>query len=235
MKKETNRLLTFIKAGIFPYTIFLFLCVFIVLYSLFEFPPPAKVVIVISEWFKLYGYWVLIACAILEGLFVIGMYFPGSLAIAIAIYSLGNSAESLFYIGLLSFFSFLLANIINYFLGQNGYYRFLVFLGGQKSIDTMHRSMLKHGDRIFFITGFFPNFIAITSVCAGISKFKFIKFVRLLSMSLAFWITIWTITASYLLKSIDLTDNNQTIYLALLIFIWGLFLSVRSLFVKQAN
>lgn len=223
MKKLSNLL----SPAVFPLSICIFLGLFIFLYRVFGLPSPSELVALIVKWFNLYGYWLLLLAAFLEGIFVIGMYFPGSLAIALAVYSLGKTPTDLFYIGAISFFAFMFANIFNYYIGKFGYYKFLLLIGKKDIIDKMQDSMDKHGSKTFFMTGFFPNFIAITSVCAGISKLNFFKTVSLLSFSLLFWVTIWTIVGSIIIKQVNLQDNNQSIYILLAIFTWAIYLIIK--------
>lgn len=222
-----GKIYNFISPGIFPFTICLFLLIFIFFYRLFNLPAPQELALLIQLWFEEYGLLLLLFAAFVEGVFVVGMYFPGSLAILLAVYTLGKTPLDLFYIGSIAFFAFLIANIINYYLGKFGYYRFLLLIGKKDIVDKMQASMQKHGNKTFFLTGFFPNFIAITSVCAGISNMNILKIIFLLASSLLLWITFWTITASFVIKQINLEDNNQSIYLLIVIFLWGVFLVIK--------
>lgn len=224
MKKTIKTISNFLHPGIFPLSIFLCLGLFIVFYRILGLPFPSEITIYIVNWFNLYGYWILLLAAFIEGIFVIGMYFPGSLVIALAVYSLGQTPIDLFCIGAISFISFLAANIFNYYIGRYGYYEFLLLIGGKDSITKMQETMNKYGNKTFLITGFFPNFIAITSICAGIAKLDFIKTVIQLSISLFFWVTIWIIVGSLIIKHVDLQDNNQSLYILGVIFLWAMFL-----------
>ena len=217
----------FIAPGIFPFSICIFLIVFIFFYHLLDFPSPYELTLLIESWFSQYGLWLLLIAAFLEGFFVIGMYFPGSLAIALSIYTLGKTYVDLFYIGGISFIAFLIANILNYYLGKYGYYKLLLLIGKKDMIDKMQNTMLKHGNRTFFFTGFFPNFIAITSVCAGISNMNILKTITLQTTSLLFWVTVWTITGSLIIKQVNLQDNNQSLYILAIIFLWGVYLVIK--------
>ncbi len=229
-----NKIYTFIKPGLFPFSICLFLLFFIVFYRLLNLPSPFELSKMIIGWFSMYGLSLLFVAAFIEGVFVFGMYFPGSLAIALAVYSLGKTPLDLLIIGSISFLAFLIANIINYYLGRFGYYKFLLLIGGKSSIDKMQSSMNKHGYRTFFLTGFFPNFIAITSVCAGISKLNIWRIIFFQATSLLFWVTVWTITGSLIIKQVNLQDNNQSIYILIAIFLWGIFLVIKD-YIKKKN
>lgn len=217
----------FISPGLFPFTICLFLIGFIVLYRMLNLPSPQELIFFIEKWFNQYGLWLLFFAAFVEGVFVVGLYFPGSLAIALAVYTLGKTPLDLFFIGSISFMAFFIANILNYYLGKYGYYKFLLLIGKNDTIDKMQNTMLKHGRRTFFFTGFFPNFIAITSVCAGISNMSILKTIYLQATSLFFWVTVWTIVGSLIIKQVNLQDNNQSLYILALIFLWGVYLVIK--------
>lgn len=224
-----------LKPGLFPFSICVFLFAFSILYNAFGLPSPEELTSLITKWFKEYGLELLFIAAFIEGLFVIGMYFPGSLAIALAVYTMGENILDLFLIGAISFISFLLANIANYYLGKYGYYKLLILLGNRNAVDKMHDTFIKHGSRTFLLTGFFPNFIAIASVCAGISKLKFVKVLSNLSTSLLFWVTIWTIAGSIIVKKINLQDSNQSYYLIGIFFGWGIISIVREKYKKEKS
>jgi len=155
------------------------------------------------------------------------MYFPGSLAIALAVNILGKSPIDLIYIASISIAGFLLANTCNYFLGKYGYYKVILLFGKKDTIDNMYLTMAKHGKKVFFITGVFPNLIAITSVCAGMTKMNFFHTIVQIFLSLTFWVSCWTILASLIFKQIDIKDNNQALYLLTFIFLWGIFIVVK--------
>ncbi|MCG3167139.1 MAG: hypothetical protein POELPBGB_02923 [Bacteroidia bacterium] len=228
-----KRVINFLKPGLFPFSLCLILLLFILLYRIFNFPPPKELIVFMESWFNLYGFKLLFFAALFEGVFVIGMYFPGSLAIALSIFTLGKNPLDLIQIGITSYISFMIANILNYYLGRYGYYKFLLFLGGKEVIEKMQNSMNKYGYRTFFFTGFFPNFIAITSVCAGISNLNIYKTVFYQATSLLFWVTAWTITGSIIIKKINLQDNSQSLYILLLIFLWGVFLVIKDYIKKK--
>ncbi len=229
-----QRVIKFFQPGIFPFSICILLLIFILIYRLFSLPSPQELVVIIVDWFNEYGFKLLFIAAFLEGIFIFGMYFPGSLVIALSIYTFGNSGTNLVIIGSISFFAFLIANICNFFLGKYGYYKLLLLLGKKDVIIKMQQTMLKRGNWTFFLTGFFPNFIAITSVCAGISRLSFGKLLLLQSTALLFWVTIWTIIGAIVITEIDLQDNNQSVYLLLVIFLWGIFLSIKENYKKKS-
>ena len=222
----------FLSPGIFPLTICIFLIIFSAVYQIFNFPSPDELFVMIQNWFNIYGLKFLFIVAFIEGIFIVGMYFPGSFAIALAVLTLGKTPLDLFSIGLVSYFAFFIANVCNYFLGKYGYYKFLLIVGKKNTIQKMHNTMSRHGNMTFFLTGFFPNFLAITTVYAGISNLKITKVLIYLALSLLFWISIWTIFASIIINRVNLEDSNQSKYILATIFLWAVFLILKEHFKK---
>lgn len=222
-----KKLLNFLAPGFFPFSLCILLGVFIILYRLFDFPQPEELAQYIVKSYEQYGLVIVFVSAIIESLFMLGIYLPGSLAIVLAVFSLGNNNYNLFYIGSLAVFGFTVSNIINYFLGKYGYYRLLLFFNQQEIIDKMQKRLEKNSWRTIFLTSFHPNFLAITMVCLGIGKINLFKSIFSSTVSLIFWVTLWTFIASKAVKTINLQDSNQSLYLLGLFFIWGIFLIVR--------
>jgi membrane protein DedA with SNARE-associated domain len=219
-----QKLYKFISPAIFQFSLCFLLILFSLLYRVLNLPSPQELTVTIVYWFTKYGLWLVFVAAFIEGVFIIGLYFPGSLAIALSIYTLGKTTPDLFYIGSLAFIGFLFSNIVNYYLGKFGYYKLLLLIGSKNTIIRMQQIMSKYGNRTFFITGALPNFFAITSVCAGISNLEFRKTLFLQVIALLFWITTWTIIGALIINQVNLQDNNQSYYIIGLIFLWGVYL-----------
>lgn len=72
---------------------------------------------------------VLFAAALLEGLFMVNIYLPGSFVIVLSVYLSDQSLSELAAIATVTWIAFLLASVINYLLGSTGGYRSLLALG----------------------------------------------------------------------------------------------------------
>lgn len=222
-----KKLLNFLSPGFFPFSICLLLGLFVLFYRAVNLPSPHELTKYIVDWYESYGLLIVFISAIAESLFMISIYLPGSLAIVLAVYSLGYSTENLFLIGLYVSVGFTISNVINYFLGKYGYYRLLLFFNQHSVIDNMHNQLNKKGMLTIFTTGIHPNFLAVTMVCLGISKISFKKSIFLSILSVIFWVTIWTFVASKVVKEINFQDSNQSLYLLGLFFLWGVFLVIK--------
>lgn len=232
MPVNSQKLRELISPAIFPFSLCFILIIFSLFYRVLNLPSPQELTAIIVGWYTKYGLWLVFIAAFIEGIFIIGLYFPGSFAIALSIYVFGKNPLDLFFIGGLSFLAFLHSNILNYYLGKYGYYRLLLLIGSKDTIFKMQQVMSRYGNRTFFVTGALPNFFAITSVCAGISNLKISKTIYLQATALLFWITVWSIVGSLIINQINLQDNNQSFYVISLVFLWGVFLIAKE-YVKR--
>jgi membrane protein DedA with SNARE-associated domain len=223
----------FIAPAVFPFSLCFFLLLFAALYRILNLPSPTELIIILEKLFSSYGFWIVFFCALIEGIFIIGLYFPGSLAIAISVLILGKTPLDLFFIGIISYFAFMISNILNYYLGKYGYYRLLLFIGKKDTIDKMQKVMGKYGNRTFYITGALPNFFAVTSVCAGISNLSIYRTLYLQATALFFWIFVWVIVGSLIVNHINLQDENQSFYIIIMVFLWGVYLIIKDYIKKK--
>jgi len=46
-------------------------------------------------------------------------------------------------------------------------------------------------------------------------------------ISLAFWISIWILLFSPILKNVNFEDPNQPIYIVVILILWGIFLIIK--------
>ena len=109
-----KRIIKFISPGAYPFSIFCILLIFIILYRSFDLPTPEKLNASLRNLYLDYGLIIVLISAVIESLFIIGIYLPGSLAIILAVYYMGTDVNALFNIGLICYFGFLLSFFLNY-------------------------------------------------------------------------------------------------------------------------
>ncbi|MCI5050851.1 MAG: VTT domain-containing protein [Candidatus Pacebacteria bacterium] len=210
--------------GIFEFSIATFLLVFILAYDLLGLPNA----IVVSEFFlnqyEKYGFWIILLAAFLEALFILSIYIPASLVIVLSAFALGFDIQTLLKIGVISILGFMLANILNYYLGKFGYYKLLLKLGGNQSVEKIQNDFSQNPNKTIFFTSFHPNFLAITMISAGIAKSNLLKVIFQSLISLIFWISLWMSVIYIFFKDsqISFTENeNQAFYFVGILILWG--------------
>lgn len=143
--------------------------------------------------FDLYGYWFVALAAFLEGILLVGLYFPGSVVLVLGVVAAGRSDKlEVWAVALVIMIAFYLSALLNYALGRYGWYHVLAKFGLQKPIGKMEARLKKHGQKILFSTYIHPNLGTFTATAAGILKMSFSIFALFSLLAIIFWNTIWT-------------------------------------------
>lgn len=174
--------------------------------------------------YKDYGLIVIFLASFVEGLFILSMYLPGSLVIILSAFALGFDFITLLKIGLISILGFTAVNVVNYYLGKYGYYKLLLKIGGEETLEKTKSDFKKNSLKTIFLTSFHPNFLAITMIVAGITNSNLIKVLFQSILSLIFWITLWMTVVSVFFqdKRVSFTENKyQVYYFVIVIAVWG--------------
>jgi membrane protein DedA with SNARE-associated domain len=233
MLAKLKRIYNFISPGIIPFLLAFILVLLILLDNILHLPSIPEMIHFFSKLFEKYGFVVLLIAAFCEAFFMLNFYLPGSFVIVLAVITSDKSLLSLSQVALFSWFGFVLANIVNYYLGKFGYYKVLLFLGKRNSITEMNNWLNKNEFRALFLSAIHPNFLAIAIVCAGIAHRKFLRVILVSSMFLLLWIVVWLIIATPLLKQISIEDPNQSWYLVIFFTLWGIINIIRKQFKFQ--
>lgn len=154
-------------------------------------PPAEQIVATISEFYKTYGYPFIFVSGVLESLFMIGFYFPGSAAILLGAALAKTGVVFLPFIILFGTLGILLGYTLNYFLGKYGWYKILSRFGLQKGIDIAEQKLEKHGGKAFFIGYLSPNSASLLSTAAGVTGYPFSKFLLYSVIAQSFWSIVW--------------------------------------------
>lgn len=171
-------------------------------------------------WTETYGMWALAIGSMIETLFMVGVYLPGSLVIVISVALFGRDFESLFKVFLCINAAAFFTNIINYYIGKTGMYKFFKWMGAQKAIDNAHDQMEKYGTWSIFLSGIHPNLLGIMVAYAGLSQKSFLKTILISLLTTAIWVPIlmWLT----ILLSDQLLNNTGGAWLSMptFFFIW---------------
>lgn len=82
-------------------------------------PPPSEIVTILKSLYNNYGLAGLFIATMLEGIVYLGLYFPGSFIIALAVFFSDGKFTSLATISLVVAFTLTITAIINYWLGRH--------------------------------------------------------------------------------------------------------------------
>lgn len=166
-----------------------------------------------------YGLIVSFIGAFLEGLLLIGWYFPGSFIIFLSVILSGSperAAVSVAVVTLAMYFAY----VVNYILGRYGWYKVLARFGMQELITDAQKKIETHAPKAFFFSFWQPGLASFTSTAAGVLRLTWKSFFLYAGASLVFWNVFWGILAYTVGESIIETLFNPYAILAF-IFVWG--------------
>lgn len=219
MKLKSSKLTTLFLA------ISIYVAIFIFLQG--KLPDPKTLLAWIENLYKHYGYIVVFAGALIEGLFLIGNYFPGS-TIVFAGAALSRKGILLFPLALcLAIIALNIAFIINYILGRYGWYHILEKYGLHESLLKAKETIQKNETKAFLAGYAIINTAAILSTAAGVIKMPFKKFIVYSIISQTIWGIVWgTVAYTFGLQIIEAINS----YLPAIIFGIGLIWIIRHVY-----
>lgn len=152
-----------------------------------DLPPEETLVPIANSYFQKYGAITVFVAALIEGILVVGWYFPGSTIIVLCLI-IASSNEFTFGAATLSAAAGLsLAYMANYGLGKYGWYNLLVRFGFRDTVTAAKKRVSKHGLTAIFLTYWQFGLASATSTAAGILHIAFLPFVVVSTLGVLFW------------------------------------------------
>jgi membrane protein DedA with SNARE-associated domain len=213
MARRTLRLIAF------PLTV---LAVFLVLYAIWialDLPPEDTVIDIARGYLDRYGGVIVLICAYLEGLLLIGWYFPGTLVIIFALIVAGPDASRVAQVAALAGSGLFAAYATNFLLGKYGWYRLLLAFGLREPLENAQRRLTRYGLSAIFTSYWQANLASVISTAAGILQFSVARFLAYSLLAEAFWITFWATLIFFLGQSALSLAGFRMILLMILIWI----------------
>jgi membrane protein DedA with SNARE-associated domain len=160
-----------LKIMAFPLAV---LAVFGLLYAIWlalDLPPEDTLIAIAKNYLDRYGLAIVLVCAYLEALLVIGWYFPGTLVIIVAL--IVAAAEPVRYAetAAIGGLGLLPRPVTNFFAGKYGWYRLLLAFGLREPSENAKRRLIKYGLSAIFTTFWQANLASCISTAAGICNF----------------------------------------------------------------
>lgn len=188
-KQQKISISTYISYGLIAF----YLIVIIIIRL--KIPDTETLIDIITNLYKQFGYAIVFVSGILEALFVIGLYIPGTAAILLGAVVARSGAVSLPLIILLGTLGMCIGYTINYFMGKYGWYHVIAKFGLEKGIKDTEKKMKQHGIKAMFIGFISPNTGSLIATAAGVMKMPFGKFILLSALCQLFWSITWGLVA----------------------------------------
>src|SRR3954470_8300437 len=150
------------------------LAVFGLLYAIWlalDLPPEETIIASAKSYLDRYGLGIVLICAYLEALLVIGWYFPGTLVIIVAM--IVAAADPVRYVetAAIGGLGLYLGQVTNFFAGKYGWYRLLLAFGLREPLENAKQRLTKYGLSAIFTTYWQANLASCISTAAGILPF----------------------------------------------------------------
>ncbi|MBU4069554.1 MAG: hypothetical protein KJ646_01070 [Nanoarchaeota archaeon] len=152
-----------------PLTALIFYLTAFVLWNLGFIPSPTEIFLFLEKLYANYGLLGLFAASFLEGIVYLGLYFPGSFIIAIAVFLSNGTFFSLISISLIVAFALTITSIINYVLGRH--------IVSRKRKDDEFFNKRQVASKGLFLSMLHPNSLAFYFFNLGIKKQNFLKII----------------------------------------------------------
>ena len=161
---------------------------------LLKWPTLSELIVMLRGFYERYGVITVLIGSFIEGLFVLNLYFPGSMvALLGAIFS-----EDLFQLTNVILFGtigFSAGNLIDYALGKFGLYALLAKFGSQEPLEQVSKRLSKGKNKFLVVSLLLPPTAAIASTAAGILHYPFWRFFLVLLPTLLLRDTFWGVLA----------------------------------------
>lgn len=180
-------------------------------------PPRDELIITLTNFIDQFGLIIIFIAALIEGLLLIGNYFPGGAVIFLGVISATGNIPRAITVVIVVCLSFFIAYTINYFLGKHGWYKLFTKFGLQSTLDSMKNKLSEHSFSAILSSYWFPNLAAVCSTAAGIMHVPLGRFLIQSTIGLVAWNIFWGVVV-YITGDALLTLNF--VYVFLIFFMW---------------
>ena len=197
------------------------LAVFALLYAIWvalDLPPEETIIEIARGYFARYGIVIVLVCAVIEGLLLVGWYFPGTLVIIFALIVAADDVARVAQVAALAGSGLLAAYVVNFLAGKYGWYRLLLAFGLREPLENAQRRLTRHGLSAIFTTYWQANLASVVSTAAGILQFPFRRFFLFSLGAVAFWIAFWSALIVFLGRAALTLAGFR--FILVLILIW---------------
>lgn len=168
------------------------------LWRIFQLPQEAELFRIIRSYFERYGFLTVFISAIVEGMLLLGWYYPGSIVVFLGVIFAGRNVMQVIAVVGIATIGFFIAYVFDYLLGKYGWYRLLLAFGLREPIENAKQRLTRYGANTILVGYFHPNFGALIATAAGILSYPFRTFLIYSLVAVIFWDTFWGTLAYFL-------------------------------------
>jgi membrane protein DedA with SNARE-associated domain len=186
--------------------------------SVFHFSSRDTFLHFLTRQFDRHGYWLVFVAALIEGVLIIGNWFPGGVVIFIGVISAGQDLKRVVIVVSLVCIAFFISYFLNYLMGRYGWYKLFVGLKLKASLDRAQKRLQKQVFNAIVLTYWEPNIASVTATAAGILFVPLRKFLPYSLFAIVMWNTAWGVLVHTLGEQALKLTGKKYIISALLIW-----------------
>jgi membrane protein DedA with SNARE-associated domain len=200
--------------------IFFYILMFLVLKD--RITNPSAILDSIENLYSQYGYTVVLLGGLLEGIFLVGMYVPGSTVILLGAALAKTEAVSLPIIILAGVCGLVTGYCVNYILGKYGWHTMLASSSMLQHLEKAQKKLQTYEKRSF-IFGFSSPFLAtFLTTAAGVLCLPFKKFIITAIVVQLFWTSLYSIIAYIFgIGFVEIFLRYFGVVMFVLLLVWG--------------
>lgn len=154
-------------------------------------PQGSELFEAVTNAFRSYGFAFVGIAALIEGLLVVNLYFPGSLVILIGVTAFRGSPLMVVMLVATVIAAFFLATIINYCIGYYGLHALISRLKADTQIQVVSEWHRKVGRWFVPLSFFHPNLSAFVAVACGRDRISPYRFFPIALIATIAWNSFW--------------------------------------------
>jgi membrane protein DedA with SNARE-associated domain len=201
--------------------------------ALFPLPSDAELRDIARTLFSHYGALLVFVSGLIEGLLLIGWYFPGTTVILFCLVFAANDASAVAQLAAAAATGLSLSYAANYALGRFGWYRLLLAAGLKEPLERARLKLEAHGLSFLFLSYWQFTLASLSSTAAGILRFNVAAFTLISTAATFFWVGFWS-ALIYFVGERAVTLVGLPFILALLFGWVALLIAVRIMRARRA-
>jgi len=220
-------MMKYLKLVVVPLCVLGFFLLVGLLWNLFDLPSKEELINIIKSYFDMYGILLVFVASIVESIFIIGIYAPGSTVIFLGvILSAGDPLKALLVV-LSVIVGFLIGFTLDFYLGKLGWYKLFLHLGFDKVLEKTQTQIHKYGISVPWLGYHNPGVGSVVATTYGILNFSYLKFLKNSILPILAWCIFWGFLAYFLGMNALEVMGYKTVFIIFGIWIIARFVEVK--------
>lgn len=213
------------RALILPLCVAAFAGILFGVWKMLDLPPEQRVIEIARDYFSRYGLAIIIVSSFIEGLLIVGLYFPGSMVFFLGLLAAGNDPLRAAQVACFAITGIWTAYVVNFYIGRFGWYHAFTAVGLKDSLESAKQKLDRNGVSTIAMTFWHPNVGAVVATAAGVLHFRTSVFLPASLLAVVFWLSFWSVVVFWL--GPDAISILGFRLLIVLILIWMLYRFLR--------